>query len=206
MQARLQSVVPSFVLGAVVGLALIAIVQHWSAGVHLGPWLSSHKDELAGLGVLVSSLGLLIASAGLFISAFGQRLTAVTAFWNSSRDCFWHFNDKWATLPTARRVADQFLATTSPPYAVTSTPLEEVLNFFEGMGYMANRGHLNDELAWAFYFDEANDLWDRAERYVAWQQTGVPALWREHKPWLDRLAKIELAHAKSGNAVQGPIP
>ena len=166
-------------------------LQAHQPNLDLGQWLASHAGELTGIGALASGAGLVIASLGLLVSATAQRQAAFTSSWNSSRDCLWHFNEQWKSLYESRTAADAALKK-MPPYAVNEQ-LSSVLNFFDNMAFMGTRGHLDDELAWTNYFDEASDLWKRAASYVEWQQRSDndPTLWCEYEPWLKRLAKID---------------
>ncbi len=78
-----------------------------------------------------------------------------------------------------------------PPYTANEQ-LNQVINFFEYMAYMGNQGHLDDELAWSYYYYEADDLWKRAKDYILKRQKDEddPTVWCEYGPWVNRLQEI----------------
>jgi hypothetical protein len=164
-----------------------------------GKWLRDHQTELTGVGALAAGIGLFIAGMGLWVNAH-------TSSWNSSRDCLWNFHTRWNSLLDSRVKADEFLKTMQSH--VFNEQLGQVLNFFDTMAFMGNRGHLDDELAWTNYFEEANDLWRRSASYILWRQNLAPdpTLWCEIGPWVVRLAKLDAKHKKKAMRRRGKRP
>ncbi len=161
----------------------------WLRG--LGGWLTGNKDELT---TIAAGIGVVIAILALFVNARAeQRVADATrlATWNSTRDVLWRFNEQWNQLYESRKKAVQILKT-MPPYAY-DTDLAQVLNHFEAMAFYANRGHLDDEMAWTNYFDEAADLWNRAMGYINWRREAMDdwTLYGEYEMWVHRVAKMD---------------
>lgn len=154
-------------------------------------WLSTNKSALDALAAVSTTLAGAVAAIGLLLTGIGLLLSSRTSRWDSSRDCLWHFNDEWTDLDASRVKADAALDG-MPPYQ-ESEDLDDVLNFFDGMAFMGNRGHLNDELAWSYYYDEARDVWCRAQGYIRRNQDEAndKTLWMEMEPWLVRLERIQ---------------
>ncbi|TMD98638.1 MAG: hypothetical protein E6I72_02710 [Chloroflexi bacterium] len=213
--ARLRSAFIPFLVGCLVTLLAVALTQSWLPGVPLDPgswlrshgvsfdlgswftalgdWLKSHKDELSASGALVTGVGLVIAAWALLVNARAQGVAAHTASWNSSRDCLWHFNERWKELYDSRTKAIQVVKTMQTmQYFAHDPDLAVVLNHFDSMAFMGNRKHLDDELAWTNYFDEAADLWNKSTGYIAWRRETKKdwTLYCEYEPWIHRLAKM----------------
>lgn len=181
-------------LGFLVG---VLAPPHWKATAQIlsapslvKTLLLANKDIIAVLGPLVSGLGVVVASFGVGVAGLSFRLSAQTAVWNSARDCLWHFNEDWGNLQDVRKQANEAIQAQGP--FGFEPDLDDVLNFFDGMAFMGNRGHLDDELAWSYYYDEAHDVWTRAKPYVMWYRTEKQdgTFWIEIEPWLTRLGKI----------------
>jgi hypothetical protein len=156
-------------------------------------WFRDHAAELTGIGALAAGIG-------LFVAAMGLRVSANTSKWISSRDCLWRFNKEWKNLYETWGAAEKILETMPPTY-VWNKEVGDVLNFFDRMAFMGNRGHLDDELAWTNYFDDAHDFWKLAAGYILWRQRELEDLtvWCEYGPWVQRLAKVDARHKKKAN-------
>jgi hypothetical protein len=187
-------VILGFIIGCVFALVGVVVIGLFS--LDLGVSLKENKDAFTSLGALSAAIGLMVASVALAINAAAQRQSAHTATWTSSRDCLWHFTNRWNELGDTRKLAYETLKKMSPP--APNEQLSVMLNFFDNLAFMGNHGHLDDELAWSNFFDEGLDLWKRAEDYIRWQQKEDkdPTLWCEFGPWIQRLDKINVSELK----------
>jgi hypothetical protein len=166
----------------------------WLRG--LGGWLTGNKDEVTAIA---AGIGVVIAILALLVNARAQGVAARTGTWNSNRDVLWKYHDSWAQLYESRKKADQILKT-MPPYAY-NVDLTAALNQFEGMAFFGNRGHLDDEMAWTNYFDEAADLWNRGIGYIKWRREDGNdwTLYCEYEKWIHKLAKMDASRRKVAN-------
>lgn len=143
-----------------------------------------------------AEIGVVIASAALVIAFVAQIINVRTARWNSSRDCLWHFNDGWEKIEANRDKAWTAIKA-MPPFA-ENADVDTVLDFYDGMAFMGNRGRLDDELAWSYWYAEADAFYRAAEPYIAWavSEDDDAPLWCELKPWMAKLRRVEGRYEK----------
>jgi hypothetical protein len=152
---------------------------------------------------VVTDMGRLTAFATAF-GAVGTFVAVVVAArqlieqrvisrFSSSRDSLWHFDTEWERNALARQ---RLQAACESGTFHGANPQDdedamEVLNFFDGLAFMANRDQIDDEITWSWYYDQARYTWDHLSAHILYWQGVDPLLWCEFKPWLDRITLIE---------------
>jgi hypothetical protein len=206
--APLRKALVGFLTGCVVTIVAVGVFQLWLPGIasqavvklqpydpaswlrSVGGWVAGNKDLVTNVATVI---GVVIAILVLVVNAKAQRVAARTATWNSNRDVLWRYHDRWAQILESRKKADQILTAMTPATYAYDKDLTVVLNHFEGMAFFGNRGHLDDEMAWTNYFDDAARLWNRGMGYIKWRRGEAKdwTLYCEYEKWVHNLAKID---------------
>lgn len=194
----------AFLAGCVLTLAAVALSQSWLPTLLDHTWLKDHQDQITAVvalgGLVVAALGVVSAVSLLYLNARAVTLAAETARWGSTRDILWRFNDQWAKLYDTRVKAGEILdrlaaleATTPQADYKYERDLSEVLNHFDSMAFMGRRKHLDTEMAWSYYFEDAARLWNRSIGYIRWRRTSRNdwTLFAEYEDWIHDLAKMD---------------
>jgi len=72
------------------------------------------------------------------------------------------------------------------------TALNNLLNFFEGISFLANRKKMLDpEAIWCFFFNSIDHYYCAAKEYIKQEQEKDETLWRELVNLHEQLVKIE---------------
>ena len=181
------------VLTVVEGSVLLAAAVIWAASVDI--------VKLTGLATALGAVGTFAAVAVAARQLMDQR--EVAAF-TSSRDALWRFSDEWEAIAPARQGLKKAI---SEGTFHGSNPQDhdnaiDVLNFFDGLGFMANRGHIDDEMSWNWFYEEARYVWDKLEAHISYERGSDPVLWCEYPIWLERIERIEERKQREAAAAQ----
>jgi len=120
------------------------------------------------------------------------------------RDCLWHFLDRWDKVTVGYEQAKDALKLFNnmaelPDQATTET-VYGLLNFFDSLGRMANHHHIDDDITWFYFHDDAHELWELAEKYVTSERLTAGDLgitwWQDYESWVVRIRRIEDSECK----------
>ena len=206
--SRLQTllaILVTFLLGVIVGSAvalngglagttLSVGFQTTAATLRMSlDWFQNHS----ALSVALAALAGGIAVAQLRRNYQQDRSTAM-------RDCLWHFLDRWDKVTVGYEQAKDALKLFNnmaelPDQATTET-VYGLLNFFDSLGRMANHHHIDDDITWFYFHDDAHELWELAEKYVTSERLTAGDLgitwWQDYESWVVRIRRIEDSECK----------
>lgn len=184
-------------------------------------WLSAHNPELVSAAAL-ATMGGAVATVVLAIFAVrALRSQERIARRQEHLATLWKLREHW-NESVERGLADRAFrfagaGSASPPGFLkqrlrslfpdraSRDDLLALLNFFEEMAFLANRGHIDDEMTWNSFYGYVQDLWesDGCRAFVrATKQEDPPAL-IEIGPWMARLAALE---ARKNGSASKPKP
>jgi len=190
------------VLMAFAAVALYLYQFHGHFAQDQGTW-GQFGDYIGGvLNPLVSSIALL----GLLLTVLMQRKDlraadqeAVKARETRSIDLALRLEERFDSkaVVIARRAAAKQLQnfndveTRSDATLVTSDPrwtdVDDIMNFFETVGTVTRLGHVDQALAYHFFFPWLNLYWQGARRYIDAQRSLSPAVVWKDAEWLYRV-------------------
>jgi hypothetical protein len=153
-----------------------------------------------------------VAALAAALAALAATLTSVSLLWyvrvegqqarmRAGLESLWHFTSQWemADLGEARSLAVNALLSGTP-----TRDVESVLDFFDEVALLANRGILDEELVWyEFYWPMAN-YWRASQEYVRDVQGDDPNAWSELGNLMPRLTVIEARRRRVSVHEAGP--
>src|SRR6266852_4252661 len=153
---------------------------------------------VANLAAALAALAAVVTAAVLFrqVREEGQR-----ARFTASVDSVWQLNEQWnsSTMLDVRSAAASGLLEQKPTADVGA-----VLDFFEELALLVNRGAVDEELAaLQFYWPMAN-YWSVSRPYLQSLQRDQPSAWDDVGDMVTRLAAIT-AH-RQRHAASQPAP
>lgn len=199
----------SWRLGAAIAavLLIVAVILHqqiYTLGVVTDYWLDGRPVGFAIVVALGTASGAIVAGVAAFMAVVQLRDQRTVARLTSARDTLWHFNQGWDKLESPRkRLNEEFKAGKFDPSAYSSDA-HDILNFFDGLAYMANKGHITDHMTWNWFYDDAYAVWTELRTYVERERAEDPLSWIEIDSWLARLEKIEAEEQRRGSTREEP--
>lgn len=165
---------------------------------------------VTSISTAVGAVGASVGAVGTFAVALvalrqlgEQRRTSTFTSW---RDALWRFSREWDDLSGERRLLqDSIVAGTfhgaNPQDRQNAT---DVLNFFDGLAFMANRKHLDDEMSWFWFYEEALYVWNELQPHITYVRSEDPLAWSEYPIWLDRITEMERRNQARARAEAWP--
>jgi hypothetical protein len=152
------------------------------------------KSSLAGkvdLAIIVSLLAAIaalaaVATAGLVAWEVHEEIRSARL--DSRVEAFWHVDDQWnspAMLDLRSGAAAALLA------RKPSGDIDAVLDFFDELTLLMNRGALDEELTALQFYRPLANYWTASGEYVRHVQRDRPAAWKDVGGLLGRLGAIE---------------
>lgn len=137
-------------------------------------------------------------------AAVVAALAAVVALWTESRrsrfalgvDLILKLDERFNSeeMRRARRAAAKSLLDK------THTEADEVLDFFEMIGFLARRGALDEKMIWETFFYWIYRYWHCAKEYIERQREGDPTLWANAAHLYKRVVAIEKCERRCSDA------
>jgi len=78
--------------------------------------------------------------------------------------------------------------------------IDEIIDFFEGVGFLLKRGALDKRVVWTFFFSYLYRFRHLAEEYVVKERRRDPTLWPDFVSLYDQLLVIERAERRRQQA------
>ena len=103
-------------------------------------------------------------------------------------DSLWHLDAQWTSgeMADARSAAAASLLDSHP------TPdVDEVLDFFDNIALLLQRGALDEEMVWHQFYWPMASYWMASQDYVRRARKDDPVLWQDLEGVLPRLTAIE---------------
>jgi hypothetical protein len=159
---------------------------------------SINWTALTALAATVAALAALATAAAVYrqVRSEGQR-----AQMRAGLESLWHFAAEWddAGMVDARSQAAAALLAGRPAREVDS-----VLDFFDEIALLVNRGVLDEELVWyEFYWPMAN-YWLASQEYVDRTRAADPGAWAELGQVMPRLTTTEAGRRKRSSGTVEP--
>jgi hypothetical protein len=85
-------------------------------------------------------------------------------------------------------------------YAEAVNEIDEIIDFFEGVGFLVKRGALERKVVWTFFFSYLFRFWHFSKEYIEDERGHDPTLWTEFVDLYNNLLKIEWADRRKRNA------
>ncbi len=158
--------------------------------MHRGQRGSVDWSALAALAACVTAVAALVVAVTT-VSQVRQQTQRVLL--NSGLDSLWHFDEQWNSdgMMDARSAAAAGLLDGRP-----SHDIDEVLDFFDQIALLLQRGALDGEMVcYEFYWPMAN-YWFASQEYIRQVQRDAPAAWEQLAGAMPRLAAIEAQRRK----------
>jgi hypothetical protein len=80
------------------------------------------------------------------------------------------------------------------------TTVEDVLDFFEMIGFLLSRGALDERMVWHGFFNIIHPYWLSAQEYIEDQRREDPTVWSDLAQLHQRLLSIEKTERKCSDA------
>jgi hypothetical protein len=153
---------------------------------------------VTGLAATVAALAAVATAAVLF---WQVRQEARRARFSTAVESVWQLNDQWnsATMVDVRSAAAGELLSGKP-----TSDVDAVLNFFEEVVLLVNRGAADERLAaLQFYWPMAN-YWVASRDYVRQVQQDEPSAWADVRAMVTRFGAIEARRQRTPGAAVLP--
>jgi len=160
------------------------------------------KIDWAALAAIVASIAALAATATSILTFRYLREEATHVQLTTRLDSLWHLDAQW----TSGDMADTRSAAAAALLDAHPTPdVDAVLDFFDNIALLLQRGALDEEMVWhQFYWPMAN-YWLASQDYVRRARRDDPVLWQDLEGALPRLTAIEARRRRSdGQAIPTP--
>jgi predicted membrane-bound mannosyltransferase len=159
-------------------------------------WVQRHQNggvEWSALAAL-AACATAVAAIVVAVTTLSQvRQETQRVLFNTGLDSLWHFEAQWNSdeMLEARSAAAAALLDGRP-----SHDIDDVLEFFDQIALLLNRGALDDEMVcYEFYWPMAN-YWFASQDYARQVQQEAPGAWEHLKAVLPRLTTIEARRRK----------
>ena len=155
------------------------------------------------LAALAASTAALVAAASAGMTLWYLREQAAHVELTTRLDSLWHLDAQW----TSGDMADTRSAAAAALLDARPTPdVDAVLDFFDGVALLLQRGALDEEMVWhQFYWPMAN-YWLAGQEYVRRARKDDPVLWQDLEGALPRLMAIEARRRRRGVDQSTPTP
>lgn len=168
--------------------------------------MKSRRAGKVDLAIIVSLLAAIAAvaavtTAGLVAWEVHEEVRSTRL--DAKVEAFWHVDDQWnspAMLDLRSAAATALLA--RKPSADVNT----VLDFFDELTLLMNRGALDEELTALQFYRPLANYWTASGDYVRHVQRDRPAAWKDVGELLDRLAAIEARRKQQPLSTVRPSP
>jgi hypothetical protein len=140
------------------------------------------------LVALASMVAALAAVAGVVVVSRQVQEGAQRARLSTALDSLWRLQAEWnsSDMEDARSGAAAALLSDEP-----STDIDAVLDFFDWLALLLERGALDEEMVWhEFYWPMAN-YWFASQDYVQQIQRDDPTAWQDLGTVMTRLVAVE---------------
>lgn len=159
------------------------------------------RIDWTALLAVAALLTALAAVATTVIVWRAVHLDVQHAVFSAGLDSLWHCSDKWNSddMADARSHAAAALLAGAP-----TADVNEVLDFFDQIAVLLNRGALDEEMVWhEFYWPMAN-YWFASQDYIERVQRDDPTAWADLGSVLPRLVAIEAQRKKRSTSDAAP--
>lgn len=140
---------------------------------------------MAALAACVTAVAAMVVAVAVVSQV--RRETERVLF-NTGLDSLWHFDAQWNSdgMMDARSAAAAALLDGKP-----SHDIDDVLDFFDQLALLLNRGALDEEMVgYEFYWPMAN-YWFASQEYIRQVRRDAPATWERLAAVVARLTTIE---------------
>jgi len=106
----------------------------------------------------------------------------------ASLDTVWRLDSDWSSpaMVTTRSAAASALLAGRP-----APEIDTVLDFFDEIAFLLERGAIDEELAWYEFFQPMAHYWFASERYVTRERRDGPPSWEKLAAIMPRMLEIE---------------
>jgi hypothetical protein len=144
--------------------------------------------------VALAACATAIAAMVVAVAVVSQvRHETARVLFNTGLDSLWHFDAQWNSdgMLDARNAAAAALLDGRP-----SHDIDDVLDFFDQIALLLNRGALDEEMVcYELYWPMAN-YWFASQEYIRQVQRDAPAAWEQLASAMPRLRTIEARRRK----------
>ena len=140
------------------------------------------------MAALAASLTALIALATAVMVFWQVRTDTQRIVFNGALDSLWHFETQWNSddMADTRRAAAASLLDGQP-----NRDVEVVLDFFDQMALLVNRGALDEEMVWYQFYWPMASYWFASQGYVHKLGHDDPTRWEQLNSEMPRLVASE---------------
>jgi hypothetical protein len=128
-----------------------------------------------------------------------MALVAVCGLWIESKrhrfsmgvDLLLRLEDQFTAERMYANRRKAVLAFQANNYTDAVNEIDEIIDFFEGVGFMMSQGALNKKMVWTFFSTYLFYFWHFAQEYVEQERKRDPTIWSEFIKLYRTLVKIE---------------
>lgn len=141
-------------------------------------------------------------------TGLAAAIVAIYALWAESKrhrfsmgiELILRLEDQFSTqrMYTNRRKAA--CAFRNKNYVEAVNEIDEIIDFFEGVGFLVKRGALHRKVVWTFFFSYLFRFWYLAKEYIESERRRDPTLWTEFVDLYNNLLQIEQADRRKREA------
>ena len=110
-------------------------------------------------------------------------------------DWLFHFEDEWRDMRDDRSMAAtevlQYMKTDNWDTVTNTENLDQVLDFFEDLGFYSENNQISDEILHQEFYSEMRMYCQPSEQYITQAEISEPAVWNHVLPLLKRMTLIE---------------
>jgi len=162
---------------------------------------SAGKVDWTALMALAATIAALAAVASSVIVVRGVREDAARTRFNAGLESLWHLTEEWNSeemTDTRSHAAASLLA------AKPTADVNAVLDFFDEVALLLQRGALDEEMVWhEFYWPIAN-YWFASQEYIQQVQHDDPTVWTDLNATVQRLVGIEARRKRQSTGMAVP--
>lgn len=146
------------------------------------------KVDLNAVASLLAALASVAAVATAGLVAWQVREERQAARLGVRFELLWHLNDQWNSsgMVEVRSAAAGALLGGKP-----SPEVETVLDFFEQLALLMNRGTVDEEVAALYFYRPLAHYWAASDEYVQQVQRDEPTAWQAVGALVNRLSAVE---------------
>ena len=159
------------------------------------------KVDWTALMALAAAIAALAAVATTVVIVHDVREDAARGRFNAGLESLWHLTTEWNSdeMTDARSHAAAALLAAKP-----TADVNEVLDFFDEVALLLQRGALDEEMVWhEFYWPLAN-YWFASQEYIRQVQRDDPAAWTDLGMAVQRLVAVEARRKRQSTGAAVP--
>ena len=151
---------------------------------------------VTAVAALVAALAAVATSALLF---WHVRQDTQRILFSSGIDSLWRLEEEWSDLAEVRSAAATSLLNGQP-----SRDVEAILDFFDEVALLAQRGALDEEMVWYRFYVPMSTYWFASQDAVRKARAATPTMWQKLDGVMPRLMSIEAQRRGRGPDVVVP--